>query len=125
MTDDRDSFVFDTTRAHATRLLEALGDDPNTIAETLHAAGIRGEDCNEGACPVATYLMRSDLGLHSVEVLGNIIALRFGDGGLCTCYVDVPDPMEEFIERFDKGAYPELLAAGGASKLTEGGADRV
>jgi hypothetical protein len=104
----------DTTRAHATRLLEALGDNPATIAANLAAQGIRGERCNEGTCPIATYLMRSDLGLHSVSVSGNVAVLFLGDHGQVWCYVDVPDAVEEFIERFDFGAYDELLVAGGA-----------
>lgn len=99
----------DTTRAAVTQLLEALGDTPTTIAERLAAAGIRGERCNEGACPIATYLLHSDLGLHSVGVSGCIASLRFGDGGAYTCYVDVPDAVEEFIHRFDNGAFDELL----------------
>jgi hypothetical protein len=101
----------DTIRAAAEQLLTNLGDQPATVAERLHAAGIRGERCNEGACPIATYLLRSDLGLYSVAVSGNIATLRYGDRGAYTVFVDVPDVVEEFIYRFDNGAYDELLKA--------------
>jgi hypothetical protein len=99
----------DTTRDRAARLLAALGDTPAAIARTLVDAGIRGDRCNEGTCPIATYLMRSDLGLHSVAVSGNIATLRFGHGGAYTCLVRTPDAVEEFIERFDEGGFSELL----------------
>jgi len=103
----------DTTRAAAEQLLAALGDTPAKIARTLYDAGIRGERCNEGACPIATYLLRSDLGLHSVAVIGNVVCLYLGNPGqtwLGHAYVDVPDAVEEFIDRFDNGAHDELLA---------------
>ncbi len=104
----------DTTRAAATRLLEALGNTATQVAATLHAAGIRGERCNEGACPIAAYLLRSDLGLFNVAVDGDTATLRFGHRGAYTCYVAVPDPVQDFIEQFDEGDYSELLPAGGA-----------
>lgn len=109
----------DTTRARATELLEALGGHHTTVARTLAGAGIRGERCNEGACPIATYLMRSDLGLHSVCVMGIVAALYLGEPDqtwVGQCYVDIPDAVVEFINRFDQGAYDELLAGGSAAK---------
>jgi hypothetical protein len=99
----------DTTRAAAEQLLAALGDTPAKIARTLYDAGIRGERCHGSACPIATYLLRSDLGLYDVALMGNIAALYFGDGSNCIC-VDIPDAVAEFIDRFDTGAHDELLA---------------
>jgi hypothetical protein len=101
----------DTTRTAVTQLLTQLGDDPNTVAQRLHAAGIRGERCNEGTCPIATYLLASDLRLARVQVIGNIAV--FGDPDRPFAlgeYVKLSDAVDEFIHRFDNGAYPQLLA---------------
>lgn len=100
----------DTVRAHAARLLAALGDTPEQIAATLHTGGHHGRPQSEDCCPVARYL-RAALDVDHLNVIGNIVVLayeqdppRIGD------YVDVPDAVEEFIERFDNGDFPQLHA---------------
>jgi hypothetical protein len=98
----------DTVRAHAERLLAALGDTPAQIAATLLAAGHHGRPQSEDCCPVARYLLAS-LDIKHLNVIGNIVVLAYAQDPPRICdYVDVPDPVEEFIERFDNGDFPQL-----------------
>jgi hypothetical protein len=96
----------DTVEAHATRLLTDLGRTREEVAAALELGGHHGsiEDC--GACPVAVYLLRSDLDVPEVAVAPFEIALVFPFG---TVYVDVPTPVSKFILWFDQGAFPALL----------------
>lgn len=96
-----------TTKAHAVELLEALGTTRDQVAQRLLELGCLGLPGNCGSCPVAVYLMRSDLGLHGVTVLGPEILLFYGtDDYEC---IEAPAAVAGFVEKFDDGAYAELV----------------
>jgi hypothetical protein len=101
----------DTVRAHATRLLEALGDDPLHVFHALLAGRHYGTPNSEEDCPFANFLLRelADDGVSHVAVIGNIAVFEIGgrEAGIGD-YVDMPDACEEVVYRFDNGEYPAL-----------------
>jgi hypothetical protein len=101
-----------TTRA--ADLLAALGDTETQVAATLKAAGITGRRGHCGACPIAVYVLKSDLGCYHVDVDGEAVFLWFtaDDNVQHIETVDLPDPVTDFITHFDLGRYDELVAGG-------------
>lgn len=100
--------VVPATVHRATQLLTQLGNHAEDIAGALQSRDIKGdrEDC--AACPVAVYLMQSDLGLTDVLVGEEEIQLDF-DGHAER--VDTTPAVRRFIIGFDRGRYPALDAA--------------
>jgi hypothetical protein len=85
----------------AAEALAALGDTPDAVAETLRAGGWRGQRASCESCPLARYLAGSFGGewmSASTETLA-----PFG-------WVRHPQPVAEFVVRFDRGHYPDLVA---------------
>lgn len=85
------------------QLLAELGDTADAVADRLRALeikGVRGSDCN---CPVAEYLKRA--GLTDVSVGDWIFTGQDADE------LDTPQVIRDFIERFDKGVYLDLVEA--------------
>lgn len=97
-------------RARALELLAALGDTADTVAATLDQLGCRGERGKCSVCPVAVYLLRSDLHPHeaSLDVGLATLRMRIGDGSR-VYDIPVPAPVRAFIERFDQGKYDGLV----------------
>lgn len=69
------------------------GTDADGVAQRLRDAGIKGRRTRANDCPVARYLQqrtgRSDLAVS-------------GSGTM-------PAPVKEFIQRFDRGDFPDLV----------------
>ncbi|MET0423622.1 MAG: hypothetical protein ABW046_07100 [Actinoplanes sp.] len=88
-------------------VLRRLGDNRDQVAINLAALDCRGERSNCLACPVALYLLRSEL--NPVEVLvGDYEAeLTYTSGHKDT--VDLPEAVHEFVIGFDHGMYDQLL----------------
>jgi hypothetical protein len=105
-----------TTRAAA--LLAALGDTETQVAATLKAAGITGRRGECGACPIAVYLLRSDLGCYDVAVDGSITMWFVGPDNIQHLEtVPMTDAVNDFVASFDgrngiPGRYDELVAGG-------------
>jgi hypothetical protein len=98
----------------ATALLAALGDHEDQVAASLKARGITGERGHCGTCPIAVYLLRSDLGCYAVDVDGSIYLWFVGPDDIQHVEkISMPDPVNEFVCAFDTGRYDELLAGGG------------
>jgi hypothetical protein len=95
----------------AVELLDALGPTATDVARNLQAAGIKGERAACARCPVAVYLLKSDLSPLLIGVGGDEIALYFDENYQIVVYVDTPDPVAQFIQRFDRGAYNQLAVA--------------
>jgi hypothetical protein len=95
----------------AVELLDALGPTATDVARNLQAAGIKGKRDACARCPVAVYLLKSDLSPRDVSVYAGEIALYYGDNYEDVLYVDTPDPVAQFIQQFDRGAYNQLAVA--------------
>lgn len=96
--------------ARTAELFTALGNTKQTVADRLLEAGHFGEAGSAVGCPVARYLTAA-LPLDFIYV-DDSDAIYVG-----TTWVDVPEAVAEFIVAFDRGAYPDLIAAdGGATR---------
>jgi hypothetical protein len=94
-----------------TPLEQALAQLPGTadgIAEQLHAGGIKGVRADDGCCPLAVYLTGLGFDTPSVDV-GTISAWIDGDEPQYESEW-TPSHVEDFIRRFDAGAWPELVS---------------
>lgn len=94
---------------HVAGLLEAMGDDPVTVAGTLRTEEIRGMRDSVIAHPVCRWLVRlvPDLG----AVLGEETVNVFRPGRGQTRHgavVPLPPAVRAFADRFDDGDYPDL-----------------
>lgn len=101
-------------KARATDLLVALGDTADTVAATLDRFGCRGKRGACGGCPIAVYLMRSDLGVTDVQVFNALVTLQYRttEGAVGYTVIDLPAPARAFAGRFDLGEYGGLVATG-------------
>lgn len=84
-------------------LLDQLSAD---VPGTLRAAGIRGCRHSGGKCPVALYLQAN--GIPTAYVFEDCAEVR----GIDWARIAMPGPVVEFVERFDDGAYPDLVIGG-------------
>lgn len=94
----------ESVRFRATELLDSLGDSSDLVARRLSdagALGVRGSTCT---CPVATYLLRSDLHPMAVDIDGAYALLDFPNFA-AKVEVDLPAAVGEFVEQFDLGSY--------------------
>lgn len=94
-------------------LLLALGDTADKVAKTLASLGIKGnrQECN--SCPIAIYLARNESKLFDVEVTTYCIASCGQQYYLNNVPNDILDRLKgvtNFINKFDDGTYPELVA---------------
>lgn len=81
--------------------LKKLGDTPHEIAVSLFLKGVTGYIAEPNRCPIANYLRLCG---HNPEDVGVF--------SICT---DVrsyatPEPVADFIDLFDDGCYPKLIA---------------
>jgi hypothetical protein len=79
--------------------LAELPNTPDEIAAFLTKHGITGRRGSCYRCPFANYLG------HGVAVKPDKIILNIDTDQ----YMAVPEPVSEFIGRFDQGNYPELV----------------
>jgi hypothetical protein len=104
--------------ARASILLAALGDTETQVAASLKAAGITGDRGLCGSCPIAVYLLRSDLGCYDVAVDGSITMWFVGPDNIQHLEtVPMTAAVEDFVNAFDgwpegPGRYDELVAGG-------------
>lgn len=100
---------FGPTASGLEAALIALGSTPDAVATTLANGGYRGERHQCSACPIAAYL--ADVTGHEAEVMIGHAALLVGrtaSGDLRWVDVKPPLAVEEFVEAFDNGMWPEL-----------------
>lgn len=84
-------------------LLASLGDTPDAVAASLHAAGIRGKRLSCRACPIAECL-------HAHNPM---VDVRVTTKNVCVNnqMFRLPEPVQLFVIEFDSfGKYPELEA---------------
>lgn len=88
------------------RALAELGAlTPDGIADRMRALGIKGVPGDDCTCPIAEYLRRTDQ--RGVSVGGWIITEDV--------YMTTPAMIAEFIERFDRGVYMDLVVVDGGA----------
>lgn len=78
------------------------------LVRAMRMLDVKGVPQVEDACVLAVYLGRA-CPRYSFEVDGWDIAARDDDGDLVACR-HTPDDAVTFIENFDSGRYPELMA---------------
>lgn len=87
---------------------------PHDIADMLAEEGITGHRHNGFICPLARYIQRRvNPPEHiRIEVLADLVCVydrSFPPGDMRrVTYIAAPKSMEEFVWRFDHGAYPKL-----------------
>jgi hypothetical protein len=97
--------------ARATELLDALGATRGEVAERLLEDGHRGVPGSCTRCPVALFLLRSDLGLIDVMVGDIEVELRVSDYEL-PIRITTPASVTDFLLAFDHGTdYQDLNSA--------------
>jgi hypothetical protein len=89
-------------RDQVVALLDQLGDTRDKVAETLAGLGVTGKPDSSNRCPVANYLRDRLPDVRDIDVSIEEITIDF------ETYVDVTNPVAEFISDFDQGYYSEL-----------------
>ena len=91
--------------------LADLGGTPDEVAESLRRLGIKGKRKSGETCPLA-YFIAAKFGdvvtYAEVDTCGVEIEIDRGNADLR--WVDFASPCEQFVVRFDKGEYPDLVS---------------
>lgn len=100
--------------------LQALGTTADAVARNLDAMGYKGCVGDENECPVANYLLDCLEGAGRVWVMEGLVhaSRSYIEHGMDVeqrLKVDMPDPVEVFVERFDAQRFPGLIAQPEAS----------
>lgn len=102
-------------KQQAGTLLVELGRDPDEVAATLEAAGVRGDPRSNQSCAVALYLnasMGSDPRIRSVAVGPCTVLLDMapppGGRPAGKLQVQLPKAVRRFVAAFDARQYPEV-----------------
>jgi hypothetical protein len=88
-------------------LLDGMGNTPDEIAAFLEGQGCVGDRGHTYRCPVATYVRRVTGRLAVIHTA----VVRVGDSetGRTVEWTKTPNPVRDFVARFDGGQYPNLL----------------
>jgi hypothetical protein len=92
----------------ALEALAQLGANADDMAHALHRLGVTGVLGGCTRCPLANHLV-DVLGLRMAEVAETEMAL-YWPGSADRELVDMPPPAAEFVVRFDRGDFPQLVA---------------
>ena len=85
--------------------LIALGDEDQKVAAVLRSKGIKGRKNEACACPIANYLAEIFGEMSTPEVEESTVKfLGWGDD-----HMQLPDAVQDFVESFDLGWFPELI----------------
>ncbi|GLW30161.1 hypothetical protein [Actinoplanes regularis] len=98
----------DAVRNNAEHLMNALGRTAEDVATALMLASVPGEPEHPGRCPIARYLLDRDARLTGVAVGSDMAHLDLPGGTMCAT---VPFAVTTFINLFDHGHYPGLIAS--------------
>jgi hypothetical protein len=95
------------------KLLNGMGNTSDEVAETLRAARVRGlRDSSSFLNPIVRFLNRSLTIGGKLEVGAGGSKLRLQKGGKVQ-EVDLPAAVQDFLDAFHRGNYPDLESAGG------------
>jgi hypothetical protein len=90
-------------------ILEALGNSPTEVAQTLRGQQIQGvRNTARFLNPVCRYVEAAfSLDILSVDLLNyQTLRIRCPDGTSLTA--ELPDSIKDFLQAFNRGAYPEI-----------------
>lgn len=92
-------------------LFGKLGDDPDTIADSLEDEGYKGRPWEPRECPVAK-ILNEELGngLFFSVTRSTVLVFEGEPLGAPTCKLRTPDEINRFTRRFDSEQYPDLIA---------------
>lgn len=92
-------------------LLNVLGNTADEVADSLRLRGIKGYKGDACQCPVANYLI-AELGTYPGDLVTyDIVSYSTPDDSGFS--FRTPEPVFQFILRFDTGVYPDLRAERG------------
>lgn len=102
------------TSAQLHEFLVSLGPSADEVAATLVRLGAKGHRFAECGCPVARAVATQYRVLHprtGFNVLADLEHVRvfLATGGI-SVECETPEPVSDFMARFDNKAYPELVA---------------
>lgn len=86
--------------------LAELGETPDAISAALIEKGITGARKDDGCCPIAVYLS----GIYACPMVTENIVEAWDEDGEAEVWTFTPDAAVAFIQRFDRGEWPELVA---------------
>ena len=87
--------------------LSELGNTPEDIRASLCSQGIVGDN-SPGTCPIAAYLSNKFPNAYPAVTDIEIDVDIFQDDRYVTLHIQTPGPVEQFVDNFDNGKYPEL-----------------
>lgn len=77
---------------------------PEDCAKLFKKAGILAFIADEKRCPIAKYLKH-----YGIKARVNSDSIDFGSGPYSHMYINFTRPLQQFVSRFDKGKYPNLV----------------
>jgi hypothetical protein len=93
-------------------MLDALGSDPATVAETLTMCDLQGRRGSSTDCVVARYLQsmtEDDPSVRCIVVSVNSVRVRSASSWRFELRLPLPPAVRSFIWGFDRGRYPDLV----------------
>jgi hypothetical protein len=89
-------------------MLDALGKNADEVAAALRAQGVQGvPNTVRFLNPIVRYAQAQLGGTPTGVVLDDTLTLTFPDGQVHQ--EPVPPAVREFLDAFDRGAYPDLI----------------
>ena len=90
------------------KLLQDLGNTPAEVASALRVKGIQGvRNTVRTLNPVVRYVLSLAADVWNLNIVeGNTLSMNFRDGRKRT--VALPGAVKQFLDAFNRGAYPEL-----------------
>lgn len=81
-----------------------LGSTDEEIYRRLKYSGIKGQIKKPSCCPIAN-LIKKEFTISNISVTSNQISY----GRFLAYEINTPGPVKEFIIKFDRGEYPDLI----------------
>jgi hypothetical protein len=99
--------------AAVARLLADLGDTADAVADRLRALEIKGRRKEPCACPIANYLLSKTDAVEVSVIQARSRFIILTPIGSRWQRVPNPEPVGEFLKRFDQGVYLDLVEVAG------------
>jgi hypothetical protein len=89
-------------------MLDALGSTPDQVAESLRAQGIKGiRNTVRNLNPIVRYARSITTDTYGIDIIqGDKLRIIFASGQMTE--IPVPHAVQEFIDLFNRGRYPDL-----------------
>ncbi|HLJ94424.1 MAG TPA: hypothetical protein VKU02_14655 [Gemmataceae bacterium] len=99
-----------TQPSEVAKLLQDLGNTASEVALALKLKGIQGVRHTVRALnPIVRYIEAQAVDAWNLNILqGSLLSMNFRDGRKGT--IALPEPVKQFLDAFNQGAYPELEA---------------